>query len=214
METIGKKIKVARKQKGLTQSELAVLCGWGQFPSRISNYERALREPKSNDLLKIAQALNVSVEWLYSDAPIDTYESGETYVMQHCHPIRWVPVIAWHEILTFKPNIQRYEEALVCTQSIGGNSFALKVEGDSMQSPVGETFLPGSYIIVDTQREPLNNHYVIAQVKPKTVPTFKQLMVDGGIRYLKPLNPRYPIIEAEPETVIIGVVCEMIKKMS
>ena len=41
--------------------------------------------------------------------------------------------------------------------------------------------------------------------------TFKQLVIDGARRYLKPLNPRYPIIPVERDARICGVVREMRK---
>jgi SOS-response transcriptional repressor LexA len=39
--------------------------------------------------------------------------------------------------------------------------------------------------------------------------TFKQLVIDGR-RYLKPLNPRYPIMEMDDRMATCGVVKQMI----
>ncbi|MDX1588656.1 MAG: helix-turn-helix domain-containing protein [Oleiphilaceae bacterium] len=65
MDTIGRRIRHARRRAGLTQPELAGLCGWsGQ--SRISNYERGIREPRSSDIRHLARALNVSQAWLWT----------------------------------------------------------------------------------------------------------------------------------------------------
>ena len=36
--------------------------------------------------------------------------------------------------------------------------------------------------------------------------TFKQLVVDGPQRFLKPLNPRYPVIPINGNATIVGVV--------
>lgn len=46
--------------------------------------------------------------------------------------------------------------------------------------------------------------FVIAQVDKRA--TFKQLVRDSGVRYLKPLHPQYPIEEFTSETRIVGVV--------
>lgn len=65
MDTIGRRIRHARRRAGLTQPELAGLCGWaGQ--SRVSNYERGIREPRSSDIKHLARALNVSQAWLWT----------------------------------------------------------------------------------------------------------------------------------------------------
>src|SRR5699024_709068 len=53
---IGQRIRNVRKAVGMTQPELARLCGWsGQ--SRISMYERNERQPSYGDLELIAGAL-------------------------------------------------------------------------------------------------------------------------------------------------------------
>ena len=58
-DSTGKKIKEAREKAGLTQSQLAEAVG--TTSQNISQYERGLRKPKYETLLKIAKALNV--EW-------------------------------------------------------------------------------------------------------------------------------------------------------
>lgn len=62
MKTVGKKIAEARKSAGLSQPELAAKIGWGQ--SRLSNYERGIREPKIDDLKAISNALKIDVHTL------------------------------------------------------------------------------------------------------------------------------------------------------
>jgi len=36
--------------------------------------------------------------------------------------------------------------------------------------------------------------------------TFKQYVLDGDIRYLKPLNPQYPLVEIDDSTHVCGVI--------
>jgi len=65
MATIGKRIREARLNAGLTQPQLAERCGWaGQ--SRVSNYERDEREPRSSDMRNMAKALDVPEAWLWT----------------------------------------------------------------------------------------------------------------------------------------------------
>lgn len=51
---LGARIKQARKAAGLTQAQLAALCGWDP-PSRLGNYEQGTREPSLADLRLIAE---------------------------------------------------------------------------------------------------------------------------------------------------------------
>jgi transcriptional regulator with XRE-family HTH domain len=68
MINISKRIKKIRKQKGLSQTELGKRIGVSQ--QVISNYERNIREPDIETLLKIAGALEVSLEMLVIEKPI------------------------------------------------------------------------------------------------------------------------------------------------
>ena len=53
----GEKIKIIRKAKGLTQKELGKLCGMSE--SQIGQYESEIRNPKTDSIEKIAQALDI-----------------------------------------------------------------------------------------------------------------------------------------------------------
>ncbi|HEO0676072.1 TPA: helix-turn-helix domain-containing protein [Streptococcus agalactiae] len=60
---IGSKIKELRKNKGLTQKELATLVNMGD--TTIANYEKGFRTPKKNTLFKLANALSVTIDELF-----------------------------------------------------------------------------------------------------------------------------------------------------
>lgn len=65
---IGEKIKEVRKEKELTQRELAERLG--TTPQNIAQYETGKRNPKRETLQKIAQALNVPLSDLIPDNEI------------------------------------------------------------------------------------------------------------------------------------------------
>lgn len=65
----GEKIKILRIKKGLTQKQLGEMCGMAD--SAIRRYESERANPKLPTLQKIAVALNVPIEELYSDTTID-----------------------------------------------------------------------------------------------------------------------------------------------
>ena len=61
--TLGERIKEARKEKGITQKELALLINKGF--STVQKYEIDVIEPPISVLQKIADALNISIQKLY-----------------------------------------------------------------------------------------------------------------------------------------------------
>lgn len=66
--TIGKRIKRLRKSKGLNQAELGELIG--KSNGAISQYELGQTDIPTSVLVKLAEALGVSYEWLMSEEPL------------------------------------------------------------------------------------------------------------------------------------------------
>lgn len=71
---IGSKIKELRKNKGLTQKELATLVNMGD--TTIANYEKGFRTPKKNTLFKLANALSVTIDELFPPINKETKETA------------------------------------------------------------------------------------------------------------------------------------------
>lgn len=92
---------------------------------------------------------------------------------------------------------------------VGLRAWALIVEGDSMDDGTEKGIPEGWTIVVDPDRTPLPNSFVIAKDVTTQQATFKKLVTDGGRWYLKPLNPQYPMTEIDdPALRVIGVVTE------
>lgn len=62
---IGKRIKEARENLGLTQNELGELVG--VTGSAITNYEKETSHPKENIMYKLLESLNVDANFLFQD---------------------------------------------------------------------------------------------------------------------------------------------------
>ncbi|MCG8709233.1 hypothetical protein JHU04_002473 [Brenneria sp. 4F2] len=99
-------------------------------------------------------------------------------------------------------------EWLESDAKIQGKAFWLLVDGDSMTAPAGQSVPQGSYVLFDTGREAVNGSLVIAKLSDYNEATFKKLAIEGGQRYLKGLNPNWPIITINGNCKIIGVAVE------
>ncbi|MHB0775400.1 LexA family protein [Halomonas sp. WWR20] len=194
-ETIGDRIRKARKRMGLTQPELTAACGWDS-QGRISNYERDLREPKRTDLEKLAKALDVSMEWLWSgkeSTPDKRREPTEENVrpgpafFRHVPEISWVQAGCWTEVEDFSLDLSD-APYWPCPVSCSENTFALRVEGDSM----APNFMPGTLIFIDPEVMPISGKKVVAILTDTNQATFKQYIEDGGQKMLKAMNPNWP----------------------
>lgn len=91
---------------------------------------------------------------------------------------------------------------------IQGDAFWLEVEGDSMTAPMGLSIPEGTFVLFDTGREAANGNLVIAKLDDDNEATFKKLVIDGSHRYLKGLNPQWPMTPINGNCRIIGVAIE------
>jgi SOS-response transcriptional repressor LexA len=170
-----KKYRVAQK---LNQPELANLCGWDS-QSRISNYELGTRIPKIADLEKIAKALNIDVADLISEevsTPLRLVVN-QTRSQYASESLNYVPLISWVQAGAYSECIDDIGECeMIATDlKIKNHTFALKVQGDSME-PI---FIDGMIVIVEPDMQAVNGHYVIAKNGDNEA-TLKQLMQDGS----------------------------------
>lgn len=91
---------------------------------------------------------------------------------------------------------------------IQGDAFWLEVEGDSMTAPMGLSIPEGTFVLFDTGRDAVNGNLVVAKLQDDNEATFKKLIVDGSQRYLKGLNPQWPLVSINGNCTIIGVAVE------
>lgn len=95
---------------------------------------------------------------------------------------------------------------------VGPSAFILRVKGDSMTNPNGLPSAPeGSLIVVDPDVVAEHRRLVVAKLDTDQEATFKMLVVDGGQRYLKPLNPDYRPIAVNGSCRIVGVVVQILQ---
>ncbi|MCC3740251.1 LexA family transcriptional regulator [Rouxiella badensis] len=121
--------------------------------------------------------------------------------------ISWVSAGAWSEAIEpyHRKSIDRWLETTVeCSE----NSFWLDVKGDSMTAPAGLSIPEGMVILVDPEVEATNGKLVVAKLESDNEATFKKYVVDAGRKFLKALNPQWPMTEINGNCKIIGVVVD------
>ena len=203
--SISSRVKSKRIQLGLNQAELAQKVGTTQ--QSIEQLENG-KTKRPRFLPELASALGVSVDWLLNG----TSDSNVRFV-GHVEPKGKYPLISmvragsWCEAC--EPyDIKDIDEWYDSDVNLLGDGFWLKVEGDSMTSPVGQSIPEGHMVLVDTGREPVSGILVGAKLTGANEATFKKLVIDGGQKYLKGLNPSWPMTPINGNCKIIGVVVE------
>lgn len=75
--TLGQRLKEARKNKGLTQTELGRLLGLSD--ATINRYEKDLRSPDPRTLKKLAGLLEISVDYLLNHEQQEIDELSQSW---------------------------------------------------------------------------------------------------------------------------------------
>lgn len=122
------------------------------------------------------------------------------------------PLLAAVQAGAFTTDIHSYTEKdakawIPTTKKAGDRSFWLEVEGASMTAPAGirPSFPEGMLILVDPDLDVEAGDFCIAMMHGNEF-TFKRLIRDGGINYLQPLNPQFPLLTCDDSCRIAGKV--------
>jgi SOS-response transcriptional repressor LexA len=193
--SIHKTIREGRRAKGLSQQELAELCGVTR--SAVQQWEQEDgTAPKRAQQSRVASVLGLTVAQLM----------GASNVQAGPEVRGSVPLISAVQAGNYKMHVDNFhpddggEERVLTTVPVKRHTFALRVAGDSMEPD----FKEGAILIVEPDMEAHPGDFVISKNEDGET-TFKQLVKDGGDWYLKPLNSRYPM-KALGKSSIVGVV--------
>ena len=108
---------------------------------------------------------------------------------------------SWSEIT----EIKAYDaERFMCPVNCSDLTFVLKVQGISMEPKFDE----GDLIFVDPEAECIHGSYVVARLDDDNQATFKQLIIEGGHKFLKAANPNWPeqLIPINGNCTLVGKV--------
>ena len=143
-------------------------------------------------------------------AQLPSLESSQGVAISNVSPgpdIRGsVPLLSSVQAGAFREVLDRYSgddgmmDQIPTTVPVNRYTFALRVQGDSMEPK----FTEGMLLIVEPELDAQHNDYVIVKNGSEET-TFKRLVRDGEDWFLKPLNDRYPIKPLGRNT-IVGVV--------
>jgi SOS-response transcriptional repressor LexA len=201
------RLRISMKDAGINQAKLAKHVGI--TPQAVGRWFKNGVIGKDS-LISAAKITNVSVGWLLTGEgesikrPSDF--NGDNFVQApnikgHYPLISWVQAGAWCEINEM--NIADAER-FPCPVKCSNHTFVLTVQGISMQP----TFNEGDLIFVDPDADIIHGKYIVARLDDENEATFKQLIIEGGKKFLKPVNPNWPeqIIPINGNCTIVGVV--------
>jgi SOS-response transcriptional repressor LexA len=208
-----------RKEKGMRQSELALLTGLKQ--PNLSRIENGLVSPRQVTLEKIAKALGVEVQVFYSESKVQEVERKWAASLGPKHAalmlagkVSAVPMLetagGYPSRISPTGEVQGPLEVMLQLPPFdrepdGAQRFAVRVQGDSMQADGPDGFRPGEVLVFSTGPEVHSGDFAFVLLPDSG--TFRKVeFPDAENVRLVPLNPAY-----QPNTVPRGDVKRMWK---
>lgn len=212
---IGQRIESERVAQGLSKTDIwKGIASSGMYTQWLSG-----SEPKGRTLVQIAQRLKVNEKWLatglgqkykQNDSALDSDPEQNLKKIRSIHGE--VPKISWVKAGELCDVVDFLEPGdavdwLICPVKHGARTFALQVDGPSMDTGDAEGYPDGYDIFVDPDIEPKNGDDVVVRT-PSGKATFKRLQITNEGNLLIALNPDWPnrIIPVPEGTIICGVV--------
>lgn len=131
--------------------------------------------PHISSLKPIAEFFSITVDQLKGLEPISKFDN-----------ISKLPLISWSEAAFWNKQSQTNTQKFILAD-VGSSdkSYALKIL-DGAMDPI---FPIETILIIDPLVLPKDKSYIIALIKGSSVPIFRQLIINGPEKYLKPLSP-------------------------
>ena len=178
----------------------------------ITHYLTGRRVPPLKQFAKLALILKIDPAWLQYGPAINANKmTGDAVKNKTQVAKNPIPILSWQQaanIIMEKINTDTTTNYVPYVTTEYQHWYALRVQGESMIAPSGhiKSFHEGEIIIIDPDQIVKHGDFVIAASPLSREATFKQFVIDSGIKYLKPLNPQYPIVKVEKDTIFCGAV--------
>ena len=202
---IGRIVNLIRKEKGMRQSELALLTGLKQ--PNLSRIENGLVSPRHGTLEKIARALGVEVQVFYSESKVQEVERKWAASLGPKHAalllsgkLAAVPLL---EIAENRPMAldgagqlvhARNELMLQLTPDddlLQSQPFAVRIPNDAMSQSGSRDHFAAGELAIFGKAEVRNGDFALAALQNGTL--FRRAtFIDNDRVRLSPLNPTYP----------------------
>ena len=216
--SIGQRISKLMLDMDVSNAKLARMIGVSR--PTIGNWIEGKSAPTGENLTNLANALKVDPNWLMSGKESRVRLDNNVDISQKIpfdgFPI---PVISWVAAGSFGPietvlRDAEVDEYLPPIKECGKNGYGLVVTGISMSpkfEPEDRIYVNPDFQVSDLKTGDL----VIVSCAGDNEATFKQLIIEGTTKYLKPLNPKWDeqIIKLTEDCCLVGKVVGLYRKI-
>ena len=170
------------------------------------------RKPQLASLEPLAKYFSITIDQLLGKEPIQWLEQTQEKELKEMG-IRRVPLLDWSEVISWiNTKNQKFlpdkpDQKLLTESPVSQEAFALSINDASMEP----LFPIGCKVIFDPNKELRDRSYVLVKLTQKNEPIFRQLILDAGDRFIKPLSPdleKFSMHMLEENDIILGNLIE------
>lgn len=207
--TIGAAVHRRRRARGWSLQQTCDATEGALYPSFLSAVEKGTSTPSVAIAAALAVAFETTVDALLEES------SNPGLSLAPAESAKRVPVVPWAMAAEWavNPDPKRLPNGtpwILPPENPPGALFATVVPDDSMHGMSGPAFPIGSMIFINPKRTPEPNDFVVGYMGAPANLTFKRLILNGDQRYLRALNPQFPMVQIDGEFTAIGVVSAML----
>ncbi|ECA4811383.1 LexA family transcriptional regulator [Salmonella enterica subsp. enterica serovar Rubislaw] len=200
-----------KKELGLSQESIALELGVSQ--SAINQLFGGINALNVSTAAQLAKILKVKIGDFSPDLARSIADMAQMIEEpQVTAPVFEYPLFSSVQAGAFTANDYAYTERdaikwIATTTKASDKAFWLEVKGHSMTAPQGgrPSFPEGMIILIDPEEKVEPDDFCVARMGGDEF-TFKQLIMDGGEKYLRPLNPQYPLLTVNESCQTVGKV--------
>lgn len=158
--SIGARIRIARKEIGLNQAELALRLGVSQ--PTVANWETGVHDPRQLMLAKLAEALHVNLGWLASGERSTSERDKHPAAAYLRRSVHHVPVIPYNSTVQMYEH-ERYDPHEIATDYIPVTSGSERMFGFfSTDAAMNLAFPANTLVVIDyNHRVPADGDIVL-----------------------------------------------------
>lgn len=168
--------------------------------------------PHRKTLVPLAEYFSVSVDQLMGREPLPEALATANVGQAKSSPItlKQIPLLESVNVAQYleSHDASLVKEYLAADGGVSNEAFALVMSDSSMEPYVPQ----GAMLILDPSRPLKDRGFVLASIQGSQALVFRQLLMDGEHRYLKPMNSdlaAFPMRLLREEDKILGVLVEL-----
>ncbi len=168
------------------------------------------KQPRNETINKIADYFRIDPDKLLSaDFNVNNHLAKQQRKISanNTSDIFEIPIIDLQQTASTIEANQNINRHILSTRDINPKCFAVYLNDSSME-PI---FTKNNLIIFDPDKTPTDRDYILVKLDNSIIFVFRQLIINGGDKFLKPLNPElngFPLKLLQQDDLILGVAVE------